>query len=185
VEEGIHSVVLSSIPPVLDGLQAYVFNGEVYPDFLTLPNPQQSMFVCRSLEVGKEYELSGLHVTAIPVNHLVPTIGFIIRDGDASFVYSGDTHDTEELWRAAAKERTLKAALIETSFPDEMQELARVSKHLTPSLFAHQFRKLGRPELPVYVYHVKPRFREEIRRQLAALGIKHLTMLEEDQEIEL
>jgi ribonuclease BN (tRNA processing enzyme) len=185
VEESVEPIVLSSISQVLDGLQTYVFNGEVYPDFLTLPDPQRSIFVCRPAEVRKEYDLSGLRVTAIPVNHLVPTVGFVIRDGDASFLYSGDTYDTDDLWLAAAKERTLKAALMETSFPDEMQDLARVSKHLTPTLFARQFRKLGRPDLPVYVYHVKPRFRDEIARQLAALEIKHLTILEEDQEIVL
>jgi ribonuclease BN (tRNA processing enzyme) len=183
VEESVRPVVLSSIPQVLDGLQAYIFNGEVYPDFLALPDPHQSIFVCRSLEAGKEYDLSGLQVTAIPVNHTVPTIGFIIRDREAAFVYSGDTHDTDELWRAAAQERTLKAALIEVSFPDEMLDLARVSRHLTPSLFAQQFRKLGRPDLPVHAYHLKPRFRDEIKRQLAALGIPRLTVLEEDQEI--
>ena len=64
-----------------------------------------------------------------------------------------------------------------------MAELARVSKHLTPSLFAREFRKIGRPDLPVYVYHLKPRFREQIRRELAQLKIPNLTVLEEGQEI--
>jgi ribonuclease BN (tRNA processing enzyme) len=183
VDEGDHSIVLSSIHQVLDGLRAYIFNGEVYPDFLTLPDPQRSIFVCRSIEAGKENEFCGLRVTAVPVNHLVPTVGFLIRERDASVLYSGDTYDTEELWRTAARDRNLKAAFIETSFPDEMQDLARVSKHLTPALLAKQFHKLGRPDLPVYVYHVKPRFRDEIRQQLDRLGIRHLTVLEEDQEI--
>jgi ribonuclease BN (tRNA processing enzyme) len=183
VDEGNHSIVLSSIDQVLDGLRVYVFNGEVYPDFLTLPDPQRSIFVCRSIEVGKENEFGGLRVTAVPVNHLVPTVGFIIRESDTSLLYSGDTYDTDDLWLAAARDRNLKAAFIETSFPDEMLELARVSKHLTPRLLAKQFHKLGRPDLPVYVYHLKPRFRDEIRRQLDTLGIRHLTVLEEDQEI--
>lgn len=183
VDEGVHSVTLNSIHEVLDGLQAYVFNGEVYPDFLTLPDPQHSIFVCRPIEARKESEFSGLRVTAIPVNHLVPTVGFLIKEGDSSLLYSGDTCVTDELWAVAAREPTLKAAFIETSFPDEMEDLARVSKHLTPSLFAQEFRKLGRPDLPVYVYHLKPRFKQEISRQLAALGIRRLTVLEEGQEI--
>jgi ribonuclease BN (tRNA processing enzyme) len=185
VDDGSHSVVLSSIRQVLDGLRAYVFNDEVYPDFLALPDPQRSVFVCRSIETDKEHEFCGLRVTAVPVNHLVPTVGFLIRERDASMLYSGDTHDTDELWRLAAKDRNLKAAFIETSFPDEMQELARVSKHLTPALLARQLQKLGRPDVPVYVYHLKPRFREEIRRQLENLGIQNLTVLEEEQEIEV
>ena len=183
VDENVESVVLTSIPEVLKGLQGHVFNGEVYPDFLQLPDPKQPIFVFRPLEVGKEQDVSGLRVTAIPVNHQVPTVGFFIREGHATILYSGDTYETEEIWKVAAHMPTLKAALIETSFPNTMAELARVSKHLTPSLFARAFRKIGRPDLPVYVYHLKPRFREQIRRELAQLKIPNLRVLEEGQEI--
>jgi len=176
-------VALTSIPQVLKGLQTHVFNDTIYPDFLKLPDPQHPVFVCRALEVGRESEVDGLRVTAIPVNHLVPTVGFLIRDKDSSFLYSGDTYETEEIWKVAAREPTLKAAFIETSFPDDMAELARVSKHLTPSIFAREFHKIGRPDLPVYVYHLKPRVRERIKRELARLGIAKLTVLEEGQEI--
>lgn len=184
-EERDGSVALLSIPPVLKGLRAHVFNDKVYPNFLKLPNPRHPVFVARVLEPGKESEVAGLRVTAIPVNHLVPAVGFLIRDKGAAFLYSGDTFETEEIWKAAAGEPTLKAAFIETSFPDSMAELARASKHLTPSVFAREFRKIGRPELPVYVYHLKPRVREQIKRELARLGIAKLTVLEEGQEITL
>ncbi|HKW87031.1 MAG TPA: 3',5'-cyclic-nucleotide phosphodiesterase [Nitrospiraceae bacterium] len=183
VDEIVESVRLTSIPEVLKGLQGHVFNGEVYPDFFQLPDPKCPIFVCRPLEIGKEQDVSGLRVTAIPVNHQVPTVGFFIREGHATILYSGDTYETEEIWKVAAHMPSLKAALIETSFPNTMAELARVSKHLTPSLFAREFRKIGRPDLPVYVYHLKPRFREQIRRELAQLKIPNLRVLEEGQEI--
>jgi len=176
-------VVLTSTAPVLDGLRAHLFNNEVYPDFLSLPDPKHPAFVCRPLEVGKESEVSTLHVRAIRVNHLVPTVGFLIREGASTVLYSGDTYETEEIWKVAAKEPTLKAAFIETSFPNKMLELAKISKHLTPALFAQEFKKLGRPDLPVYIYHVKPRFRQEIIRELEQLKVRNLTVLEEGQEI--
>ena len=59
------------------------------------------------------------------------------------------TPETMELWNVAAMEPTLKAAFIETSFPDELAELALVSKHLTPSLLSGAFQKIGRPDLTV------------------------------------
>ena len=185
VHDVIDPVVLTSIPSVLDGLRAHVFNDQVYPNFLSLPDPSRPTFVVRALEVGKECELSGLSVTAVAVNHLVPTVGFLIRDGTASFLYSGDTYETEDIWKVAANEPTLKAAFIETSFPDKLSDVARVSKHLTPALFAQEFRKIGRPDLPVYVYHLKPRFRDEIRHELRQLKIRNLTVLEEGQEVSL
>ncbi|OLC41386.1 MAG: hypothetical protein AUH74_06105 [Nitrospirae bacterium 13_1_40CM_4_62_6] len=96
-------VTLTSIPSVLKGLQTHVFNDKVYPNFLKLPDPRHPVFVCRSLKPGKESELDGLRVTAIPVNHLVPTVGFLIRDNGSSFLYSGDTYVTEEIWKVAAR----------------------------------------------------------------------------------
>lgn len=183
--DAIEPVMLTSIASVLDGLHAHLFNGDVYPDFFSLPDPKHPIFMCRTLEVGKESEVAGLHVRAIRVNHQVPTVGFLIREGASSVLYSGDTHETEEIWRVAAKEPTLKAAFIETSFPNRLLELAKVSKHLTPALFAREFQKLGRPDLPVYIYHVKPRFRQEIIKELSQLKIRNLTVLEEGQEVQV
>src|SRR5256885_2438283 len=144
-------VTLTSIPSVLKGLQTHVFNDKVYPNFLKLPDPRHPVFVCRSLTPGKESELDGLRVTAIPVNHLVPTVGFLIRDNGSSFLYSGDTYVTEGIWKAAAREPTLKAGLIETPFPDTMAELARTTKNPTPAAFPRSVLKIGRPRLPAHV----------------------------------
>jgi ribonuclease BN (tRNA processing enzyme) len=176
-------VVISATRDVLDGLQTHIFNDTVYPNFLQLPQPHRPVFTCRTLEAGKPSEVAGLHVTAIQVNHLVPTVGFLIREGSVSILYSGDTFETDEIWALAARESALKAALIETSFPDEMADVAEVSRHLTPSMLAKEFRKIGRPELPVYVYHLKPRLHAVIERQLRNLEIENLVILEEGQEI--
>ena len=181
----VEPVALTSIASVLDGLHAHLFNGDVYPDFFSLPEPDHPIFVCRTLESGKESDVAGLTVKAVPVNHQVPTVGFLIRDGDSSVLYSGDTHETDEIWKVAAKEKTLKAAFIETSFPNRLLDLAMLSKHLTPALFAREFKKIGRPDLPVFIYHVKPRFRHEIIGELEQLKIRNLTVLEEGQEIQV
>jgi len=178
-------VTLTSIASVVDGLHAHLFNGEVYPDFFALPDPGRPIFVCRTLEEGKENDVAGLRVRAIRVNHQVPTVGFLIRDGAATVLYSGDTYATDEIWRVAAAEPTLKAVFVETSFPNRLSELATISKHLTPDLLASELRKLGRPDLPVYIYHVKPRFRQEIIGELGQLGIQGLRVLEEGQVVEV
>lgn len=185
VDDVVEPVFLVSTTQVLNGIRTHIFNDKIYPNFFKLPNAEHPVFVCHSLDTGKESELSGLRVTPVPVNHLVPTVGFMIREENASLLYSGDTYETEEIWKVAAHEPTLKAAMIETSFPDELADLARVSKHLTPSSFAREFKKIGRPDLPVYVYHLKPRFRNEIRRQLARCGVANLTILEEGQEFSI
>jgi ribonuclease BN (tRNA processing enzyme) len=110
-------------------------------------------------------------------------VGFLIREGKSSMLYSGDTYTTEEIWAVAAREPTLKAAFVETSFPNRMADLALASKHLTPALFEQEFQKIGRADLPVYLYHMKPRQRLEIEREVRQLSIKQVSFLSEGQEI--
>ncbi len=58
-----------------------------------------------------------------------------------------------------------------------------MSFHLTPELFSREFEKIGCPDLPVYAYHLKPRYRETIAEELGRLGIPNLEVLEEGQEL--
>jgi cAMP phosphodiesterase len=185
VDDEVEPVSLISTESVLDGLTAHIFNDRIYPDFLKIPDPKRPVFRMVPVAADQDATIGDLRITPIPVNHLVPTVGYLVREPGAAILYSGDTYTTDEIWARAAKEPTLKAAFIETSFPDEMADLARRSKHLTPALFAQEFKKLGRPDLPVYVYHLKPRFRQVIERQLEKLGITRLRVLDEDQEIEV
>ena len=55
--------------------------------------------------------------------------------------------------------------------------------HLFPSLFLKEFQELGRPDLPVYAYHMKPPARNQIKEHIRRLGIERVAFLEEDQII--
>ena len=181
-----HQIVVASLSSVVDGLKKHVFNDMVFPNFFDLQGPRHSILRAQGLEVGKEVSVSaGISVTPIPVNHTVETVGFVIRDDSAAWIYSGDTHLTEEIWQVAARIPNLKGVLIEVSYPDSMLDIAIQSKHLTPTLLAQEFRKIGKPDLPLYVYHMKPTVREAILQEIAQLDIERVTVLEEGQEIEL
>ena len=181
-----HQVVVASLSSVVKGLQAHVFNNMVFPDFFNRQGPCQPILRSQELEPKKEISLSGgISVTPVPVNHTVETAGFIIRDETAAWIYSGDTHVTDDLWTAAALTPNLKGVFIEVSFPDAMMDMAIKSKHLTPTLLAKEFRKIGKPDLPVFVYHMKPTVRDQIIQEIAQLDIPHVTILEEGQELNL
>jgi len=183
---GDHQVVVASLPSVVDGLKKYVFNDLVFPNFFDLKGPRPSVLKAQELEAGKEVSVSaGVSVTPILVNHSVETVGFVIRDDSATWIYSGDTYHTEEIWKVAAQTPNLKGVFIEVSFPDSMMDIAIQSKHLTPTLLAKEYRKIGKPDLPLYVYHMKPAVREAIIQEIAQLEIERVTVLEEGQEIEL
>ena len=180
-----NSVTVASIPQILEDLRKHIFNDVVFPDFFSLPDPEHPILRSKVLHEGEATQLGGINLTPIPVNHLVPTLGLILRDQQVACALSGDTHQTEAIWHASAQEPNLKAVFIEASFPDEMSDLALASRHLTPSLLLKEFQKIGKPDLPVYVYHLKPQFRDTLTTQLNQLDIPNLHILKEGQEIEI
>ena len=180
-----HPLVLASIAPVLQTIRSHIFNEDIFPDFFNLPTPDKPVLSDQVLHPEKEFMLGHLGITPYEVNHTIPCSGYLVREQQSSWLFSGDTYQTEALWNAARQDPQLKAAFIETSFPDEMLSMAVMSKHLTPELLEREFRKIGRPDLPLFIYHMKPRFRDRISRQLARLGIPNLHILEEGEEISI
>lgn len=181
--ESIGPLVVAGIPDTLEALHTHVFNSTIYPDFFHIPDAAKPVLTPQALHPGQEWTVAGLRIIPIAVNHPVPTVGFLISDAHSTILYSGDTYQTEELWDVAAGMTDLSAAFIECSYPNHEDRLASQAKHLTPQLLGNEFRKIRRPELPVYAYHLKPRFRSTIEDELHALRLPRLTVLQEDQEL--
>jgi len=62
------------------------------------------------------------------------------------------------------------------SFPNELQNIADVSGHLTPKTLGEEVRKLKR-DVPIYLYGRKPRHTRIINAQLKALHEPRLKLL--------
>ena len=108
-----------------------------------------------------------------------------MRDQNTAFVYSGDTAETQRIWEVANQERRLRAAFIETSFPNDLKSVAKVSGHLTPDLLRREIMKLDRPDIALYIYHLKPSYRDLIKAEIQALQVPNLHFVEEGQVITL
>lgn len=154
-------------PAVLESLRSHIFNDVIWPDLIRLSGGTVRL---QEIEDRLPIELAGLRILPVPVNHIVPTQGFIMTDGAASVVFSSDTCPTDEIWRFANATPNLKAVFLEVAFPDEMAGLAAAAKHLTPTTFAGEVRKLdGHPR--IIAVHIKPRFRAAILEQLGRQGL--------------
>ena len=178
-ETRINPVVIISIPEVLSGLRRYFLNNHLWPDLNALRKGQTPVFRMKAVQNGKAFKIKGLEIRAFRVNHTVPCAGFIIREKNSSLLYSGDTYETQEIWKAAARDPHLKAAMIETSFPNALQGQAVRTKHLTPSLLLREFSKIAKPRLRIYVYHMKPLYLGKIRREIKKLSVSNISILEE------
>lgn len=177
-------VVIVSIGEVINALQKHFFNDVIWPDFTRIPSASKPILQYQTIKVGEAFEVEGLRMTAISVSHIVPTVGFIVQDDHSAIVYSGDTWETEEIWKAASGIEQLKAIFLESSFPDELSRLAKLSGHLTPKSTYQEFQKIRRPDLPLYVYHMKPPYLAEIQKQVKAMKGRKLRLLEDGQVLE-
>ena len=159
-------VVIYGLPETIREVKAHIFNNSVWPDFTRIPSAEHPVLAYQEIREGVAVEVEGLKVTAVKVNHTIPTAGFIVANETKSFAFSGDTGPTEALWAEAAKRPDLAALFLETSFPSRMAGLAELTGHLTPALTRLEFAKLGRPDLPAHLYHMKPQFLKEIMGEM-------------------
>ena len=171
-------VTIASLPPIVEAVKRYVFNNVVWPDFAAIP-PGAPVVKYRTLIENTQQRVGDLWVTPIAVNHTVPTAGFIVRDGEVGLVYSGDTGPTEALWKAARGLRNIRAVILECAFPNRLGPLAEIAKHMTPSLIRRELDKLP-PDVPVWIFHVKPQFHEEIAEELDRMDDR-VSLLQQDK----
>jgi ribonuclease BN (tRNA processing enzyme) len=92
-------------------------------------------------------------------------VGFHLDSGAASLIFTGDTTTCDALWEVVNKIENLKYLIIETAFSNSEIELARLSRHLCPSLLHEELEKMHCPA-QVYITHLKPGEGEKIMRQV-------------------
>jgi len=173
-ERGGGTVTIHAGKAVLDCLERDIFNDRVWPN-LSLLSGSDKEKVCRleELESGRAFELEGLRITPVSVDHVVPTLGFILEDAGVAVAIVSDTGPTEAIWRQAQAAPRLKAVFLEVTFPDALASVALAAKHLTPRLFAREVEKLQRPAAIIAV-HIKARYQAEVINELEGLHIPGL-----------
>ena len=159
-------IVIHATAETLEILQQHVFNWEIWPDFAEIPNLTQPIMRYEEIRLGEMVDIGGRKLTPLPVNHVVPAVGFWIDSGKASLVFSGDTTTCDALWQAVNRIPNLRYLIVETAFCDAERELAVLSKHLCPSMLAEELKKLKlAPE--IYITHLKPGEVELTMREIA------------------
>jgi ribonuclease BN (tRNA processing enzyme) len=148
-------VTVYGIKDTLDILRAHVFNWKIWPDFTQIPDTEHPFMEYREVALGETVDLGGRRITAIPANHTVPAVGYLLDSGRASLAYSGDTTTNDDLWKVVNAVANLRYVIIETAFSNKEMDVAMASKHLCPSMLARELGKLrAGPE--VYITHLKP-----------------------------
>ncbi len=148
-------LTVHAIPAVLDMLRQHIFNWSIWPDFSVLPGAEQPFMRYQAIEAGAAVSIDGRSVTALPVDHTVPAVGYCLDSGSASLVFSGDTGPCDAFWQALNRLDNLRYLIIECAFSNQEQGLAEMSKHYCPALLARELHKLNR-RCEIHITHLKP-----------------------------
>ena len=182
-QQGGSTLDIVGIPATIEALRKHFFNDVIWPDFTKIDAKDGPTVRFVEVRPNQASDVDGYEVTPILVNHTVDTSAFIIRHGDKSIVYGGDTGPTDDLWNQVNALDDLQALMMEVSFPNDEARLAHDSRHLTPESLGTELDKLTlSAELPILLYHIKPTFEQRVLRELASLRGRNLQVLQLHEE---
>jgi len=187
------------LPYTLNTLRDYYFTWKNWANFGSEGDkPVLNKYHYTPLIPGTETPLDNteMTVTAFVLSHGNPyqSTAYLVKHNGSYMLYLGDTgadevekaNNLQLLWQQVApliKAKTLKAIMIEVSFPNEQPEKSLFG-HLTPHLLMNEMKALSTltgteamKGFPIVITHIKPSGSHEadIKKQLAAantLGIK-------------
>lgn len=137
------------------------------------------------VEPGKQYAISGYQVEPVAVNHYSGPLGYFVSDGKSEFLFTSDTGPTEQLWQKFREKPNCGLLITEVSFPNNLDEVARLSRHLTPALLKAELLKCGVRDRIIYLYHFKPGYLDLLFQELTELSEYDLHLLKIGMELEV
>jgi ribonuclease BN (tRNA processing enzyme) len=164
-----NTVDIVSVNDVIEPVKEHILNDRIWPDFTQIPHTVSPILRFKIIEEDTETMINGLKIRPVKVSHSIPTVGYIIADESGAIAYTGDTGPTKKIWERIRQEKNLKFIITEVSYPNNMKKLAEISRHLTTEMLKEEIKKIDLPNIPIYIYHLKPPFIEEIKSEIAQL----------------
>jgi HD-GYP domain-containing protein (c-di-GMP phosphodiesterase class II) len=176
------SIITSKV--TIDFLKEFILNKKVWPAFHDLKYNNRNILEFMEVKEGAVLERDGVKIEVFVTNHDPLTLGFIINDDT---VICGDTYISDKIKEIVIQDR-IKNLVIEVSFPSEMEKLAIISKHMTPTIlnnFIKEIRKEKKTELNLFIYHMKANYIDVIESEIKLLDeLKNASILKDGDVID-
>ncbi|MDX1705263.1 3',5'-cyclic-nucleotide phosphodiesterase [Pseudidiomarina sp.] len=149
-------------------IKKHLFNWEIWPDFTQLPDRINPCLKLQTITDADLLVLDDMLLRPFVVDHAVSTFGYSIRKANRHTVFTADTGYDPRLVIQLDTLGDIDDLILECSFPDHLQELAKTSGHLTPQLASRLVTELATPPGQVWITHLKPSYENELRQVLSA-----------------
>jgi ribonuclease BN (tRNA processing enzyme) len=170
-------LIVHALPETLEILADHLFNWKLWPDFREIPDASQPWLRFEPLPLGSAVKLGSRTISSLPAHHTVPACGYRISEAGRSLVFTGDTTRSEALMHALNEMNDLDHLIIETSFENNLRDIAVASMHHWPDSLAQELGHL-KANPRIWITHLKPGNQEaimdELRRRIAGRDIAPL-----------
>jgi ribonuclease BN (tRNA processing enzyme) len=150
-----HALQVYGSKETISALKTHVFNNIIWPDFTLIPTEDSAVLNFNVLDTGKQYHQEGCTLEMIPVNHVVPTVGYRIECEHGSLAFSADTTTNDSFWARLNEYQSLDYLLVECAFSNNEMEICRLARHYCPEMLGADINKLKHKPV-VYISHLKP-----------------------------
>jgi len=143
----------------IEAIKRHYLNDLIWPDFSKIKLNNSTEYALEYVEIncGKKYHVEhNSTIQAFKTDHTVDSCGYIYKKNDRGIIITADTYSLETMIEHIDTDKEIKAMVVECSFPSEMENLAKASKHLTPKLLFNMLQKLQRDDIELYINHIKP-----------------------------
>ena len=168
---------------VQSALEQHLLNDAIYTRFLTNHTLRFTV-----VQPSTAFNIDDYDVTPIAVNHSVPTQGYLVKKGNRSFFYTGDTGPgLEACWQQVHPD----VLITELTSPNRFSNFKSAKVHFTPELLQEELQLFHtlKGYLPeIFVVHMNSALENEIASELEivsnTLSCK-ITLAQEGQEIDV
>jgi len=162
-------IVIHGLPETIKSLREHVFNWAIWPDFASLPEVEKPVMSYQEEKAGNLVEVGGRRFQLIPMNHIVPTVGYRVESAEGkSFAFTGDTTTNDSFWDVVNSYPGLDLLFLEVAFSNDDEALSNTARHYCSNTMAADVKKL-RHSPEIYLTHHKPDEAPKIRAEIDRL----------------
>ena len=161
-----------ALSETLEGVHTHLLDGDIYPDLTQGLNGAPPKYRFHPVKPWVPLRVLTYDVKPISVAHTVPGVGFIVKsDSGGCIAYTGDTGG--DLRPFFQDELAPQVVFADVTFPDRLEQRAKVTGQLTPALLRHQLLEVLKDNgrLPrIIPVHISLVHRYEVAQELKSVG---------------
>jgi len=150
----------------IDALYAKLFNDQDYPNYTQLKTAGgDPLLRFNAIEVGDALPLPDGMATALPAQHNIPAVGWLVEGPWRALAYTGDTSLCPGFWHWISNVPSISDIVCEITYPSSRSEQARAEGHMTPDQLLPMLA-LVPPNVHIWISHLGSADKEQVLQEL-------------------